>query len=273
MPKLPPPTHQHPPFPSANGNQCARSDTAASAFARYAAGPNRRPSILTLRACCCCWPLAAENEEAFEGFGGEDGAAPDTPAPSAAAAPVTTAASDANTQILVNEETSFGTPEEVVVAPSLYNKACVKGRTERVMTTTEDTGVVASAVDNRMRRSSLYNRIQGKTHAGERKVYFKSCRGEVNMEEKNDDEPAACTGFNSFAFRIPIYNLFHPFVSTQNEQPGWPQISEMLMNISLGSALALALVRATLNPTHTHTHTTPSPDGMLRAPLLARAPL
>jgi len=111
-----------------------------------------------------------------------------------------------------------------------------------VMTTTEDTGVVASAVDNRMRRSSLYNRIQGKTHAGERKVYFKSCRGEVNMEEKNDEEPAACTGFNSFAFRIPIYNLFHPVVSTQNEQPGWPQISEMLMNISLGSALALALV-------------------------------
>lgn len=29
-------------------------------------------------------------------------------------------------------------------------------------------------------------------------------------------------GYNSFLFRIPIYNLFHPFLDGQSETPAWP---------------------------------------------------
>lgn len=48
--------------------------------------------------------------------------------------------------------------------------------------------------------------------------------------------------YNDFAFRLPIWNLIHPFLSYNTEHLVWSQISVFLINIGIVIGLVLALV-------------------------------
>lgn len=54
--------------------------------------------------------------------------------------------------------------------------------------------------------------------------------------------PLGFTYFNSILFRIPVLNLFVPFISSNTEHLLWSQVSAFLNNIGIVNALVLALV-------------------------------
>ena len=50
--------------------------------------------------------------------------------------------------------------------------------------------------------------------------------------------------FNSAWYRVPYYNLLHPFITVENDTMLWSQIDVFLQNAGIVLALILSLVRA-----------------------------